>query len=82
MKTKTDVFNKLFAEQCTPLKNESKLPSNQTYLTQSILVSLSFNEDEILKVITIRALNPHKVHAYDEISTRMIKFFDKLLLKP
>ena len=26
MKTKADIFNKFFAEQCTPLKNKSKLP--------------------------------------------------------
>ena len=29
MKAKANIFNKFFAEQCTPLKNESKLPSNQ-----------------------------------------------------
>ena len=51
MKTKADIFNKFFAEQCTPLKNDSELPSNQIYSTQSRLVSLNFNEDEILKFI-------------------------------
>ena len=80
MKTKADIFNKFFAEQCTPLKNDSKLPSNQIYLTQSRLGSLNFNEDEILKII--RALNPHKAHGYDDISIRMIKICDKSLLKP
>ena len=70
MKTKADIFNKFFAEQCTPLKNDSKLPSNQIYLTQSRLVSLNFNEDEILKII--RALNSHKAHGYDDISIRII----------
>ena len=80
MKTKADIFNKFFAEQCTPLKNDSKLPSNQIYLTQSRLGSLNFNEDEILKII--KALNPHKAHGYDDISIRMIKVCDKSLLKP
>ena len=80
MKTKADIFNKFFAEQCTPLKNDSKLPSNQIYLTQSRLGSLNFNEDEILKII--RALNPHKAHGYDDISIRMIKICDKSLLEP
>ena len=70
MKTKADIFNKFFAEQCTPLKNDSKLPSNQIYLTQSRLVSLNFNEDEILEII--RALNSHKAHGYDDISIRII----------
>ena len=80
MKTKADIFNKFFSEQCTPLKNDSKLPSNQIYLTQSRLGSLNFNEDEILKII--RALNPQKAHGYDDISIRMIKICAKSLLEP
>ena len=62
------------------LIKQSKLPSNQIYLTQSRLVSLNFNEDEILKFI--RALNQHKAHGYDDISIRVIKICDKSLLKP
>ena len=79
-KTKADIFNNFFAEQCTPLKNDSKLPSNQIYLTQSRLVSLYFNEDEVLKII--RSLNIHKAQGCDYISIRMIKICDKSLLKP
>ena len=80
MKTKANIFNKFFAEQCTPLKNDSKLPSNQIFLTQSRLSSLDFNEDKILKII--RALNIHKARGHDDISIRMIKICDKSLLKP
>ena len=80
MKTKADIFNKFFAEQCTPLKNDSKIPINQIFLTQSRLSSLDFNEDEILKII--RALNIHEAHGHDDISIRMIKICDKSLLKP
>ena len=80
MKTKADIFSKFFAEQCTPLKNDSKIPINQIFLTQSRLSSLDFNEDEILKII--RALNIHKAHGHDDISIRMIKICDKSLLKP
>ena len=65
-KTKADIFNNFFAEQCTPLKNDSELPSNQIYLTQSKLVSLDFNEDEVLKIV--RSLNIRKAHGYDDIS--------------
>ena len=79
-KTKADIFNNFFAEQCTPLKNGSKLPSNQIYLTQSKLVSLDFNEDEVLKIS--RSLNIHKTHGYSDIPIRMIKICDKSLLKP
>ena len=80
MKTKADIFNKFFAEQCTPLKNDSKILINEIFLTQSRLSSLDFNEDEILKII--RALNIHKAHGHDDISIRMIKICDKSLLKP
>ena len=50
MKTKANIFNEYFPEQCIPLKNNSVL-SDQMFLTQSRLVSSDFNEDEILKII-------------------------------
>ena len=50
MRTKANIFNEYFAEQCTPLKNNSVF-IDQIFLTQSRLVSLDFNEDEILKII-------------------------------
>ena len=34
IKTKACIFNKFFAEQCTPLENDSALPVNQIFLTQ------------------------------------------------
>ena len=79
IKTKANIFNKYFAEQCTLLRNNSVLPSDQTFLTQPRLTSLDFSE-EILKII--RALNIHKAHGHDDISIRMIKICDKSLLKP
>ena len=80
IQTKANIFNKFFAEQCSPLKNDSLLPLNQIFLTQSRLNSLDFNEDEIIKII--RALNVNKAHGCDDISIRMIKICDKSLLKP
>ena len=77
---KANIFNKFFAEQCTPLKNNSVLPVNQMFLTQSRLSCISFNEDEILKIV--RALNINKAHGHDDISIRMVKICDKSLLKP
>ena len=59
------------------MKNDSKLPSNQIFLTQSKLVSKNINEDEILKII--RALNSHNAHGYGDISIGMIVIRDKLL---
>ena len=80
IQTKANIFNNFFAEQCTPLKNDSLLPPNQIFLTQSRLSSLDFNDDEIMKII--RALNVNKAHGFDDISIRMIKICDKSLLYP
>ena len=80
IQTKTNIFNKLFADQCQPLNNASDLPTNQIFLTQSRLVSLDFNKEELLH--RIRALNINKAHGHDDISIRMIKICDKSLLKP
>ena len=77
---KANIFNNFFAEQSTPLKNNSMLPTNQIFLTQARQGSLDFNEGEILKII--RNLNINKTHGHDEISIRMIKICDKSLLKP
>ena len=79
IKKKANIFNKFFADQCTPLKNNSILPTNQIFLTQARLEFLEFNEGEILKII--RALNINKAHGHDDISIRMIKICDKSLLK-
>ena len=77
---KANIFNKFFADQCTPLKNNSSPPANQIFLTQSRLTSLDFDEDELFKII--RALNINKAHGHDDISIRMIKVCDKSLIKP
>ena len=58
IKIKACIFDKCFAEQCTPLKIDSTLPVNQIFLIQSRWTSLDFNEDEILKII--RVLNIYK----------------------
>ena len=80
IKTKANFFNECFAEQYTLLKNNSVLLINQTFLCQSTLTSLDFDKEKILKII--RALNIHKAHCHDNISTRMIKTCDKSLLQP
>ena len=80
IKTKANIFNEYFAEQCTLLKNSSVRPINQKFLTQSRFTSLDFNEEEIPKII--RALHIYKVYGHDDISIRMIKICDKSLLKP
>ena len=80
IQTKANIFNKFFADQCTPLKNGSVLPKNQIFLTQSRICTLDFNEEELMKII--RNLKVHKAHGHDDISIRMIKICYKSILKP
>ena len=80
IQTKTNILNKFFIDQSQPLNNASDLPTNQIFLAQSRLVSLEFNEGELLQII--RALNINKAHGRDDIFIRMIKICDKSLLKP
>ena len=80
IQAKANIFNKFFADQCTPLKNNSMLPTNQLFMTQARLRSPDFNETEILKII--KAPNINKAHVHDGISIRMIKICDESLLKP
>ena len=79
IQTKANIFNKFFADQCTPLKNGSVLPKSQIFLNQSRLCTLHFDEKELIKII--RNLNVHKAHSNDDISIRMIKICDKSILK-
>ena len=62
--TKANIFNNFFAEQCTSLKNGSVLPSSQEFLTQEMLCSFDFSNEEIFKLI--RSLNLHKAHGNDD----------------
>ena len=80
IQAKGNIFNTLFVDQCTPLKNNSVLPTKQLFLTQARLGTLDFNEGEILKII--RVLNINIAHGHDDISIRMIKICDESLLKP
>ena len=80
IKTKANLFNKFFADQCTPLKNDSLLPTSQIFLTPSRLTTLDFNEEELVKII--RNLNVQKAHGHDDISIRVIKICEKSILKP
>ena len=76
---KSEVFNSHFAKQCSLLKNESQslpqlLPRGNTCLS-----TVTFSENDILKVI--QKLDPNKAHSHDK-SIRMLKLSDKAICKP
>ena len=80
IKTKLDILNKLFAEQCTHLWNDSAFLTSQRFLTQWRLHSLDFSLDEIPKIIT--SLDVNKVLCHCDISIRMVKIYSNSLVSP
>ena len=74
-----NIFHDFFALQCTPLNNSSVLPAKVTFRTQSRLNSICFEEDDI-KII--RNLNVDKAHGHDNISIRMLKICDSVVVEP
>ena len=76
---KAELFNKLFASQCTPLSNTSTLPP-LTFRMDKRLSSLKINEDDILSII--KSLNSNKSHAWNKLSVKMAKMCDKTLVYP
>ena len=78
-KQKADLLNNFFASQCTTFAN-SVIPDTHSYKTNSRLLSLSFENDDILKLI--RSLNIQNAHGPDDISICMIKISNLVLVKP
>ena len=77
---KAKLFNDFFATQCTPLTNSSVLPSTISFKTHLGLNSISFEKEDILKII--RNLSVNKVHGHDDISLRMLKICDSEVVEP
>ena len=50
-KENCDLFNSYFAEQCTPLVNNSNIPSALTVNTESLLESFHFSANHVRDVI-------------------------------
>ena len=80
LKEKAELFNALFAKQCSLIKNSSQLPSHLHYLTDNRLSSVSFSQDDIAKII--QNLDPNKAHGHDNISIHMLKICGSSVYKP
>ena len=80
-KEKAELFNSFFSNQCSLLKNRSKLPTNLRYVTDKRLQrTINFTIDNIEKIII--SLNPNKAHGHDNISIRMLKICGNTICKP
>ena len=75
-----NIFNDFFAVQCTSLTNSSVLPSTISFKTHSRLNSISFEKEDVLKIM--RNLNVNKAHGHDNISIRMLKICDSEVVEP
>ena len=79
-KAKANLFNEFFSKQCTPLSNNSSLPSFPSNLSSSKLATVNINKDDILNII--RRLNTNKAHGHDDISIKMLKLCDNSIVEP
>ena len=53
---------------------------SQRFLMQSRLHVINFSLDEILKII--RSFDVNKAHGHDDVLIKMIRIFEKSLVKP
>ena len=67
---KANLFSKYFASQCTPLENNSSLPTC-CLKTEKSLSSLEISETYIFAIT--KNLDPNESHGWDNLSIRMIK---------
>ena len=77
---KENLFNDFSATQCTHLPNNSVLPSSISLKTQTRLSSINFEKEDILKIT--RNFNVNKAQDHDNISIRMLKICDSVLVEP
>ena len=77
---KANVFNNFFVQQCQPSVNNSILPTNQIFYTQSRLRNFDIDCRKILKLIN--GLNQLRNHGHDGISIRMLKLCNLTITKP
>ena len=70
----------MFCVTITPLSKNSKIPENQPYKTNTKLSLIKFMNRKIINII--RSLNEDKAHGHDNISIRIIKIFDTVIVEP
>ena len=79
-KEKANHFNAFFASQYTPISDNSMLPLVLAPATNASLSSMSFRDQDILKII--HSLSINKARGYDDIFVRLLKICDSSIVKP
>ena len=71
-KDKAELFNNIFANQCSLINNSSVLPSLLFKRTKNVISSIDFGSYDIAKII--HNLDPNKAHGHDMISIACLKY--------
>ena len=77
-KIKADLFNNIFASECSPAVNPSTVP-NFSYKTQRQISGFEIKEDDIL--LTIKSLNLDKTLGWNNVSICMVQLCGKPIVK-
>ena len=79
-KEKSELFNSFFEKQCSLIETGSKLPIQMLGRTNKSLNNITFNDGDILSIIS--NLDPNKAHGDDQIIIRMLQICAKSICKP
>ena len=80
IREKANVFNSFFASKCMPIVNDSILTSTIMCRTENRFLTISFKEEDVLKII--KSLNINKAHGHDDISIRLLQICGAEVVKP
>ena len=78
-KKKGELFNCIFAKQCSIINNSNELPSNICKKTDKSISTVTFTSDDIATLI--QNLDPNKAHGHDILSIRLLKLCGKSICK-
>ena len=79
-KSKVELFNSFFANQCTLIQNTSEIPISISRKTDKLLSTVCFTSKDIENII--KNLDPNKAHGHDMISIRMLNICRISVCKP
>ena len=79
-KQKTEIFNSYFPKQRTPLINNSKIPSECSEKSRESLSSITFEINDIEKII--KDLDPKKSYGHAVLNIHRLKLCDESIYKP
>ena len=79
-KKKAELFNSIFATQCSLKSNTSEVSFNLHYTTEKRLDAVNCSTNDIDEII--QNLDPNKAHGHNKLSTRMMEIYSKSICKP